>query len=216
MRFFHSKANTFTKRDLYDSEPYCFCPHVLLQSTKKAPWKGFKGTYSFVRVCFVLNVVVVACAHHLNSTQTISFSVFSESKQNTTESESRLNCSCFLFSQHRGFCFGSHVDQESSFEDRLSVGKDDSSFKDWNPVHVKCEIYEPEVGPTCFTCNDVPTSQSNLIYSILISETAQFILRTDQTVDKTGCIQRQNKEKFSPTLQLYKAFQRDVCENIFL
>lgn len=73
-------------------------------------------------------------------------SVFSGTKQDaTTSCKCRLNYSWYLFSQHRGFCFGSHMTQEDQFEIRLPAGKKDSSFQNQEPVEVKCEIYEPQV-----------------------------------------------------------------------
>lgn len=53
--------------------------------------------------------------------------------------------SWFPVSQHRGFCFGSHVANDDQFEIRLPAGKRDGVFQKRNPVEVNCEIYEPQV-----------------------------------------------------------------------
>ncbi|KAM7387734.1 hypothetical protein PAMP_023954 [Pampus punctatissimus] len=42
---------------------------------------------------------------------------------------------------HRGYCISSHVTREEQFATRLPVGKKHSFFQ---PVRVKCEIYEPQ------------------------------------------------------------------------
>lgn len=67
------------------------------------------------------------------------------------DSEERLSefyvftCSFSAF-QHKGFCLGSHVTIEEPFEVRNPVGKKAGSLQNHNPVEVKCEIYEPQVG----------------------------------------------------------------------
>lgn len=71
--------------------------------------------------------------------------------------KSRFTCLQYLSSQHRGFCFGSHMIQEDEFEMRLPVGKKETSLQNYNPVEVTCEIYEPQV--PSFNHSDAPTTR---------------------------------------------------------
>lgn len=80
--------------------------------------------------------------------------------------KSRFTSLQYLSSQHQGFCFGSHMTQEDEFEMRLPVGQKESSFQNYNPVEVKCEIYEPQV--PSFNHSDAPTTRQYDTFTLLL------------------------------------------------